>query len=104
MTIAPSENEMKQNIEKISASLTRLLDEVEAILQSTAESADRKLDAAEHRGRDTLRRICGHLREAKSEVVEGVHKIDGTVHAHPWGALAATAIVSFFAGLLVRRR
>jgi ElaB/YqjD/DUF883 family membrane-anchored ribosome-binding protein len=95
---------MKQNIEKISASLTRLLDEVEDILQSTAESADRKLDVAEHEGREALQRVCGHLRNARSEVMEGVHKIDGTIHAHPWRALAATAIVSFFAGLLVRRR
>lgn len=100
----PSEAEMKQNIEKISAGLATLLDEVEALMQATADKADRKLDAAEHQGRETLERIRGHLREARDEITAGARRIDGAVHAHPWRALLATALVSFCAGLLVRRR
>ncbi len=95
---------MNQDFRKISDGLTTLLDEVESLLESTAEGTGRKLDAAEEKGRETLQRLHGHLRNARGEIVAGAKKIDGAVHAHPWGALAATAIVSFLAGLLVRRR
>jgi ElaB/YqjD/DUF883 family membrane-anchored ribosome-binding protein len=104
MSSVPPESEMKQNIERISAGLASLLDEAEAILQSTAEGADRTLDAADRKSRATLQRVCGHLRNARSEVAEGAHRIDAAVHAHPWSAMAATAIAGFIAGLLVRRR
>ena len=48
----------------------------------------------------------GHLGAfgARGEVIEGARRIDGAVHSHPWQALAVTAVVSFLAGLLVRRR
>jgi ElaB/YqjD/DUF883 family membrane-anchored ribosome-binding protein len=92
---------MKQDIDRISASLTKLLDEVEVMLQSNNEN---KADAAEQTGLAALHRICGHLRNARSETLERARRLDGAIHSHPWRALAATAIVSFFAGLLVRRR
>lgn len=95
---------MKQDVEKISVGLTRLLDEIEAVLQATAGSAETNMDHAGRKSRETLKRIGGHLRNAKSELLEGAHKIDEAVHSHSWRILAATAIVSFVAGLLVRRR
>jgi ElaB/YqjD/DUF883 family membrane-anchored ribosome-binding protein len=95
---------MKQDIDRISSGLIRLLDEVEALLKSSAAGADRKLDEAELKGRETLRRICSHLRDARAEVVHGARIVDGAVQAHPWRALAVTAVLGFVAGLMVRRR
>ena len=95
---------MKHGIEEISEGLTRLLGEAETLLQAAVDGTGRKLDRTDEEVRETLQRVCGHLRNARSEVVEGARKIDGAVRSHPWQALATTAIVSFFAGLLVRRR
>jgi ElaB/YqjD/DUF883 family membrane-anchored ribosome-binding protein len=95
---------MKHDIERISAGLEKLLEEAEALLQSAAEGADRKLDAAENSGREALQRICGNLRTARSELQDDARKIDGVVHGHPWLTLTAGAMVGFLAGLLVRRR
>jgi ElaB/YqjD/DUF883 family membrane-anchored ribosome-binding protein len=95
---------MKQDIEKISAGIDKLLAEAEILVQALADDTGEKLDGAREMGREKLQRICGHLRNARSEVVEGARKVDGAVHSHPWEALAATAIVGFLAGLLVRRR
>jgi ElaB/YqjD/DUF883 family membrane-anchored ribosome-binding protein len=95
---------MKQNIEKISEGIDRLLAEAEALVKSLADDTGQKLDGAQEKGREKLQRICGHLRGARSEVVESARKVDGAVHSHPWEALAATALVGFLAGLLVRRR
>jgi ElaB/YqjD/DUF883 family membrane-anchored ribosome-binding protein len=95
---------MKHDIERISAGLEKLLEEAEALLQSAAEGADRKLDAAENHGRETLQRICGNLRNARSELRDDARKINGVAHTHPWLTLTAGAIVGFLAGLLVRRR
>ena len=104
MSPAAPESEMKQNIERISAGLSKLLDEVETLLNDAAEGAGEKAAHADAKGRETLHRVCGHLRNARSEVVDRAHRIDGTVHSDPWRAIALTAVVSFFAGLLVRRR
>jgi len=95
---------MKQDIERISAVLAKLLEEAEGLLQDAAAGADRKLDAAEHEGRETLRRLCGHLRNARGELADRARKVDCFVHEHPWRTLATGAIVGFLAGLLVRRR
>ena len=95
---------MKQRIEEISAGLNRLLGEAEAVLQSLADGADQNIAGADAQSRQALQRICGHLRSARAEVVDGVKRIDGAIHSHPWQALAASAIAGFFAGLLVRRR
>jgi ElaB/YqjD/DUF883 family membrane-anchored ribosome-binding protein len=91
-------------IEDISAGLNNLIGEAESLLQSLADGTDRHLDSADVKARDTLHRICGHLRNARAEVLDGAKRIDGAVHSHPWQALAASAIVGFLAGLLVRRR
>jgi ElaB/YqjD/DUF883 family membrane-anchored ribosome-binding protein len=95
---------MKQRLEEIAAGLDRVLEEAETLLTATAEGAEKKLDHTNMKARESLHRICGHLRDARSEVLDGARKVDGAVHSHPWAALAATAAVGFLAGLLVRRR
>jgi len=95
---------MKHDIEKITQGLDELIGEAETILKTFASDTGRRVDDAHEKGLEKLKRLCGHLRNARSEIVEGARKIDGAVHAHPWETLAATAIVGFLAGLLVRRR
>ncbi len=95
---------MKQDIEKISAGLTRLLDEVEGVLQATVNGAGETTDLAKAKGREALHRIRGQLREARDELGARARRVDGAVHAHPWEAIAPGAIAGFVAGLLVRRR
>ena len=95
---------MKQNIERISAGLATLLDEVETMLNAATEGVSGKAEHADAKVRHTLHRVGGHLRNARSEIVDRAHKIDGAIHSNPWRAIALTAAVSFFAGLLVRRR
>ena len=95
---------MKQNIHKISDSLTALLDEVETLLKESAQGVKVEAGHVDAKARETLHRVCGHLRNARSEIVDRVHKVDASVRSHPWEAIALTAVVSFFAGLLVRCR
>jgi ElaB/YqjD/DUF883 family membrane-anchored ribosome-binding protein len=104
MSSAPREPEMKQDIERISAGLSRLLEEIETLLDATADGTGEKMQHADLKSRELLQRVTGHLRQARSEVVGRARKIDGAVHSNPWRALALTAVVSFVAGLLVRRR
>jgi len=100
----PSQSEMKHDIDKIAQGLDDLIGEAETILKTLASDTSRRVDDAHEKGLEKLKRLCGQLRNARSEIVEGARKIDGAVHSHPWEALAATAIVGFLAGLLVRRR
>jgi ElaB/YqjD/DUF883 family membrane-anchored ribosome-binding protein len=83
--------------------LGRLLSEGETLLQSLAGN-DGKTEGLGTQARETLHRVCEHLRNARSELIGGARKVDDAVHAHPWPALAASAIAGFLAGLLVRRR
>ena len=95
---------MKASIEELSENLHKLLEDAEALLKKSADGADKELDQAGANARATLQRICAHLRDARNEVAGRARQLDGTVRAHPWPALAVTAIVAFIAGLSVRRR
>ena len=95
---------MKSSIEELSENLRRLLEEAESLLQGTAGGAGAKLDQAGESARETLHRVCAHLRGARDEVAGRARKLDGLVRAHPWQALLTTAVVAFIAGLSVRRR
>ena len=95
---------MKSGIEELSENLHRLLADAEALLKAAAEGANANLDESGKTARATLHRVCGHLRSAREEVTSRAHKLDGAVHANPWRAVLATAVVAFIAGLSVRRR
>lgn len=94
---------MKQRIEQISSGLNELLAEAEALLESLAGPAHAAGESAD-RTHETVQRVCAQLRGARDTIVNGAGKVDGAVHAHPWRALAASALAGFIAGLLVRRR
>jgi ElaB/YqjD/DUF883 family membrane-anchored ribosome-binding protein len=81
------------SVEELAANLHRLLADAEALLRDSAEGAS-----------EALRRTCTHLRTAGEDLTNKTRNVDQAVHAHPWWALTATAIVAFIAGLSVRRR
>jgi ElaB/YqjD/DUF883 family membrane-anchored ribosome-binding protein len=95
---------MKPGIETFSENLRKLLEDAETLLQGTANRADARWDETGETAQAALHRACGHLRNARDEVAGGARKVNGTVHAHPWQAVATAAIVAFVAGVLVRRR
>ncbi len=92
------------HLEELTASLCALRTRAEALLHSFASDTDEKLDAAGQRARDSLRRVREHLCAAEKELSSKAHAVDRVVRDHPWRAVAATGIVAFLLGLLVRRR
>jgi ElaB/YqjD/DUF883 family membrane-anchored ribosome-binding protein len=99
-----AETVMKSGIESFSENLRKLLEDAETLLQGAANRTDTRLDEAGETAQAALHRACGHLRNARDEVAGKAREVNGEVHAHPWRAVAAAAIVAFVAGLLVRRR
>ena len=90
--------------EDLAGNLRGIRAEAEALLGKAREAGSDKVDAAGDAALDSLSRIVDHLRAAEDEVSRKAHALDRLVRAHPWQALAATGVVAFLLGLLVRRR
>lgn len=88
--------------------LKDLLGKVDEALASAArtavDSADGAVDATRDHARETLERVAGHLRAAEREITSQARSLDRMVRANPWPAIAATGLVAFLVGFLVRRR
>lgn len=91
-------NESRMN--SLTSRLIELLKEVDQLLESGATKAGEAPDAAI----DALHRAREHLRRAGDELRGRARAIDRAVHENPWKAIAATGLVAFLLGLLVRRR
>lgn len=92
------------NFEELAGNLRGIRANAEALLKTAAAGTDEKLDEAGARARDALARICDHLRAAEDEVAEKAHSLDRVVRANPWQAIAATGLIAFLLGMMVRRR
>jgi ElaB/YqjD/DUF883 family membrane-anchored ribosome-binding protein len=90
--------------EELANNLRGIRADAEALLKTAADTGGDKLDAASESALDSLQRVCDHLRSAEDEVSKKAHALDRLVRAHPWQALAATGVVAFLLGMLVRRR
>jgi ElaB/YqjD/DUF883 family membrane-anchored ribosome-binding protein len=82
----------------------RLLAEAEDLLRDSTEAGAAKLDAASASARDSLRRVCTHLREAEHELAAGARRVDRTVREHPWETAAVIGVAAFLLGYLAHRR
>jgi ElaB/YqjD/DUF883 family membrane-anchored ribosome-binding protein len=91
-------------IEDLAANLRGIRESAEALLKTAAQASGEKLDAAGESAIDSLQRVCEHLRSAEDEVSKKAHALDRLVRANPWQAIAATGVVAFVLGMLVRRR
>ena len=94
--------------DSLAARLAELLKDVDQLLESGAAKAhevkDAAQDAAQDAVHDSLHRAREHLRRAGDELRGRARAIDQAVHENPWKAIAATGLVAFLLGLLVRRR
>ena len=80
-------------------------------LRDVLDAADKLLDAGVDKAADIpeaaqegLRRAREHLGSALDAVGGKAKAVDRAVHDHPWQAIAATGLVAFLLGVLVRRR
>jgi ElaB/YqjD/DUF883 family membrane-anchored ribosome-binding protein len=87
-------------MEKISSRLRELVEEVDQILDAGAAKAGDAPDAA----LEGLHRAREHLRHAYDAVRGRALALDRAVHDNPWRVIAATGVVAFLLGMLVRRR
>jgi ElaB/YqjD/DUF883 family membrane-anchored ribosome-binding protein len=90
--------------EELARNLGGIRAEAEALLKKATETGSDKLDAAGESALDSLLRVCDHLRAAEDEVSKKAHALDRLVRANPWQAIAATGVIAFLLGMLVRRR
>jgi len=90
--------------EELAGNLRGIRANAEALLKTAAEASGDKLDAAGESAIDSLQRVCEHLRSAEDEVSKKAHALDRLVRANPWQAIAATGVIAFLLGMLVRRR
>lgn len=94
--------------EKLAHDLRVALDDAEALLQITAEHAGEKVAEARARMRESLAQARVRLAQINAAAMAqgraAAVATDRYVHAHPWHAVAAAAIVGFIAGALALRR
>jgi ElaB/YqjD/DUF883 family membrane-anchored ribosome-binding protein len=90
--------------EELAGNLRGIRADAEALLKTAAEVGGDKLDDAREAAVDSLQRVCEHLRSAEDEVTKKAHALDRLVRTNPWQVIAATGVVAFLLGMLVRRR
>lgn len=87
-------------IEEFAARLGDVLEEADGLLAAAASKASEVPEATQ----EGLRAAREHLEAACRSVHGRVRALDKSVHENPWRAIAATGLVAFALGLLVRRR
>jgi ElaB/YqjD/DUF883 family membrane-anchored ribosome-binding protein len=90
--------------EELAGNLRGIRADAEELLRAAADRTGEKLDSAGEAALDSLHRVCDHLRAAEDEVSKKAHALDRLVRANPWQAIAATGVIAFLLGMLVRRR
>lgn len=91
---------MNAKIDEFGKQLRDVLDAADKLLDAGADKAAEIPEAA----RDKLRSAREHLGSAYEALGGKAKAVDRAVHEHPWQAIAATGLVAFLLGLLVRRR
>ena len=91
---------MHAKIEDFGKQLRDVLDVADKLLDAGADKAADIPEAAQ----EGLRRAREHLCSAYEAMGGKAKAVNRAVHEHPWQAIAATGLVAFLLGLLVRRR
>ena len=71
--------------------------------EANTDRADKAADIPDA-AQEGLRRAREHLCSAYEAMGGKAKAVNRAVHEHPWQAIAATGLVAFLLGLLVRRR
>ena len=91
---------MNGKIEEFGKQLRDVLDAADKLLDAGADTAADIPNAAQ----EGLRQAREHLGSAYEALGGKAKAVNRAVHEHPWTALAATGLVAFLLGLVVRRR
>jgi ElaB/YqjD/DUF883 family membrane-anchored ribosome-binding protein len=91
---------MHAQLEDFGKQLRDVLDVADKLLESGADRAADIPEAAQ----EGLRHAREHLGSACEAMGGKAKAVNRAVHEHPWQAIAATGLVAFLLGLLVRRR
>jgi ElaB/YqjD/DUF883 family membrane-anchored ribosome-binding protein len=81
-------DDVAARVDALATKLRTLLTDAEELLHSDAR----------------IGRVREHIENACEEISGRAGAVNRSVHEHPWRAIAATGIVAFLLGLLVRRR
>lgn len=91
---------MNSKLEEFGKQLRDVLDAADELLAAGAGNAS-DVPAAAQAG---LRRARELLCSAHEALGGKAREVNRAVHEHPWQAIAATGLVAFLLGMLVRRR
>ena len=91
---------MNAKIEDFGKRVRDVLVAADELLGAGAEKAADLPEAAH----ESLRLAREHLHSAYEAVGGKAKAVNRAVHEHPWQAIAATGVLAFLLGLLVRRR
>jgi len=88
--------------------LRTLADEAEALLKATARAGDEKVAETRERLRGEVTHLRARLADLEAQagmrIKSAAHRTDEVVHAHPYTAMGAAAVIGLLAGLLIGRR
>jgi ElaB/YqjD/DUF883 family membrane-anchored ribosome-binding protein len=89
-------------------SLRRMIDETDQLLRSAAASGDQKFQVVRDKILEQARQMRVQLADLEDVGLQKARDVaratDDTVHAHPYGAMAAAAAVGVLIGFLAARR
>lgn len=94
--------------ERLKADLRRVVEDVEAVLRSTANATGEQFEELRERARERLHAAHERLDHLEAEVAargrEAVRRGNAYVHAHPWTVVGIAAGCAFLLGMLAQRR
>ncbi|HVW20030.1 MAG TPA: hypothetical protein VHC86_02350 [Opitutaceae bacterium] len=94
--------------EQLIKNIQKLMDEVEAVVAKSSDSATTaltdKLGDLRERFTSARQSVQGYYKVAKRKVIDGAEVADETIRSHPYESLAVALGVGVVLGALLRRR
>lgn len=94
--------------QKLTADFHSVMDDIDALMNATANKAEGEAKALRLRIRERLDSARDRIGDVQHEAIErGRHAAKATdefVHTHPWQAIGAAAAVGLALGVLIGRR
>jgi ElaB/YqjD/DUF883 family membrane-anchored ribosome-binding protein len=94
--------------ERLSADFSKVMEDIDALVNATATKAEGEATALRARIRDRLgdatQALAGAQRAALERAKDAAKITDHYVHEHPWQVVGAAAAVGLALGVLIGRR
>lgn len=101
-------SDISSHASRLSHDLRRVMDDAEALLRSTAGSADDATKDLRQRVQASLEAAQHNLSALQDATVEraraAARAADGYVHDNPWSSMGAAAALGLLVGVLLARR